>query len=175
MRCLWQLLQPFRQREGIKADELFHLLIGALNIPVPPFDDAWRASYDKYASAERESGFEACEALLLRQIVDLREMAEANQLVDPMRFFGTCSPRGRGWNNSDLHTYLECASRGMFGGWEPGDPTGVVFVPGKVAVLGDGGSVEGRNPEDLPRPVFALDDLDWDDFWNFLHAAQLYE
>ena len=66
---------------------------------------------------------------------DLHEMDENDTLKNEQRYFGVNAPRKSYWYNFDPIGYLECATAGSFGGWEPGDETGRQFVPEPVALL----------------------------------------
>jgi hypothetical protein len=60
---------------------------------------------------------------------------------------GIDSPRGQRWYHFDPRTFLECATAGSYGGWQPGDETGRDYVPGPVAVMADdGGFFRGEPP-----------------------------
>jgi hypothetical protein len=120
-------------------------------------------------------GFDRWESFLLRQMVDLREMAEQGMLADEHRYFGIDSPRGQRWYNFDPCTFLECAAAGSSGGWQSGDDTGRAYVPGPVAILGDDGTVTTSDPQDVPDPVFSIREVSWDDFQSFLGCGQWYE
>jgi hypothetical protein len=121
------------------------------------------------------AGFDRWEAFVLRQIVDLREMAEQGMLQDEMRYLGTDSPRGQKWYNFDPCTFLECAMAGSFGGWQAGDDSDRDYVPGPVAVLGDDRQVTTADPHDVPNPVVAMREVSWDDFRSFLGCGQWCE
>src|SRR5262245_54369296 len=101
----------------LSADEFFGLLAEAFNRPAPTFDEAWRSRYVE--GSPEALDFDGWEALVLRQIVDLREMAEQGGLADEWRYFGIKSPRGAHWVNFDPCMFLECAAAGSFRGWEP--------------------------------------------------------
>jgi hypothetical protein len=121
------------------------------------------------------SGFDSWESFALRQIVDLREMAEQGMLKDEQRYFGIDSPRGQRWYNFDPCTFLECATAGSSGGWQSGDNTGREYVSGPVAVLGDDGTVTVSDPQDVPRLVVSIGEVSWEDFQSFLGCGQWYE
>src|SRR4051794_19935012 len=101
LRALWGLARAYRDRPALCGEELLGLLARAFTEPTPPFDDGWRAAYERdFAPAFAPlSGFAAWEARVLRQIVDLREMDERGQLKDDQRYFGINSPRGSRWYN----------------------------------------------------------------------------
>jgi hypothetical protein len=102
-------------------------------------------------------------------------MAEQGILADKFRDFGVESPKGSRWYNFDPCTFLECATTGTFGGWEPGDETGRRFVQGPVAVLTEDGTLRDADPREEEREVVPLPGVTWKVFWNFLGAGQWYE
>jgi hypothetical protein len=111
----------------------------------------------------------------LRQIADLREMAESGILQDEQKYFSISSPRQSPWYNFDPRGYLECAMAGSSGGWDPDDDTGRQYVPGEVAVLAEDGSIQSSNPEDLPNPTFEMPVITWEQFKDFIVCGQIYE
>lgn len=146
LRALWGLARAYRDRTALSGDELLGLLARALTEPAPPFDEGWRAAYERdFAPAFAPlPPLAAWEARVLRQVVDLREMDEQGSLRNELRYLGIDSPRGARWYNFDPTTFLECAAVGTFGGWEGGD--------------------------DRPLPA-----LSWDVFRDFLNNGQSYE
>jgi hypothetical protein len=93
LRALWEAARKYRERSPLAVDEFFALICGAFTLPVPPFDAAWRSRYtEDFADIP---GFGGWEARVLRQVVDLHEMAEQGMLDDEMRYLGMDSPRGR--------------------------------------------------------------------------------
>ena len=166
LRALWGLARAYRDRPALTGDELLGLLARAFTGSAPPFDEGWRATYERdFPAAFRDflGAFGAWEARVLRQIVDLREMDERGQLKDDQCYFGIDSPRGSRWYNFDPAAFLECAAAGTFGGWEEGDDTGRAYVPGLGAIVG--GQV-------TPEPLLAIS---WDHFIMFLGNGQWYE
>ena len=173
LRALWAAGQNRREQASLSGDELLEILTNAFSLPVPPFEDAWRARYE--LNEEDLPGFAGWEARLLRQVVDLREMEEQGQLADEYRYFGISSPRGPHWYNFDPGTFLECGTVGFFGGWEPEDDSGRTYVPGPVAVLDENGNIRSVDPRDVPNPVVGILEITWDDFREFLEYGQVYE
>ncbi|MFN9913238.1 MAG: hypothetical protein ACK53L_11680, partial [Pirellulaceae bacterium] len=96
-------------------------------------------------------------------------------LKNEQRYFGLSSPRRTLWYNFDPIGYLECAMAGSFGGWDPGDEMGRQFVPGPVAVLGNDGSIQSANPEDLHQPIVQMLSVTWEQFKAFIICGQIYE
>lgn len=195
LRALWAGAGRFRGQAVLTVDEFFGLLSSGFTLSAPPFDEAWRSRFpaagnslaacvaaklglrpqDNAANRADVSGFDGWEALVLRQIVDLREMAELGILKDEMRYFGIDAPRGSRWYNFDPCTFLECATAGSYGGWQSGDATGRDFVPGAVAVVGDDGHLTTADPQDVADPIVALREVSWEDFRSFLGCGQWYE
>jgi hypothetical protein len=173
LAALWNLARVHRERPGLLVDEFFKILCKGFTAPAPPFDEAWRSQYDRdYANLP---GFAGWEARILRQLVDLREMAEQGLLDDEQRYFGIDSPREERWYNFDPCTFLECATAGSYGGWQPGDDTGRQYVPGPVLAMGEDGQLQERDPADVAAPVIAIHTVSWDNFWSFLGEGQWYE
>lgn len=172
LRALLELADPYRAEAALPVAQFFTLLDEAFTAEVAVFNPEWRSLYpDTY---DEDEGFEAWQATLIRQVVDLREMAEQGMLEDPYRYLGINSPRGRRWYNFDPGAFLECGLAGSYGGWQPGDETGRVYVPGPVLILGEAG-LESRDPEEIEEPIFFLPEITWADFRDFLLQGQYYE
>jgi hypothetical protein len=169
--ALLSLGQDYQHHKTLTPDEFLGLLSKAFYTMPLPFDDVWRKQdYDP-----KLEGYAAWRHRIIYQIVDLREIAENNSLNDNMRYFGIDAPRGARWYNFDPCTYLEGGLAGTFGGWEEGDDTGRVYVPGPVAVLGDAGKIESADPRDLDYSIVLLEAISWRDFCNFLIDGHSYE
>lgn len=164
---------PLADRQQITLAELHLILSGGFTHDPPPFTEEWRDCYDQVP--HEDDNYVGWHATVIRQIVDLREMDECGTLKNEMRYFGISAPRESYWYNFDPLGYLECAMAGSFGGWEPGDDTGRQYVPGPVAVLGDDGSIQSANPEDLPIPTFNMPMINWEHFKAFVICGQSYE
>jgi hypothetical protein len=173
LRALWALGSALRERPALSLVEFFGFLRAAFTATVPPFDKRWPYLYGN--ASDSLSGFAAWEAFILRQVVDLREMAESGTLAEELRYFGVNSPRGQRWYNFDPCTFLECATAGSFGGWEEGDDTDRDYVPGPVLAVGEDGQLRESDPRDLDRPVAPIDSVSWEDFRFFLGQGQWYE
>jgi hypothetical protein len=173
LRALWGRARQFGDVASLSASVFVELLSSAFTQLAPEFDEQWRQSYD--GDDYNTPGFRGWESLVLRQIVDLREMEEQGSLSDEWRYFGIKSPRQQHWVNFDPCTFLECATAGSFGGWRPGDDTNRVYVPGEVAVLGEDGKLTACRPEDVPNPVGDIPQVSWNDFQTFLRCGQWYE
>lgn len=113
LRALWDGARRLSDRASLSADEFFGLLAAAFTSPAPAFEEAWRSRFAEHdpgavadclaskmgleqpSTAEDRTdptGFAAWGSTVLRQIVDLREMAEHGTLEDPYRWFGIDSP-----------------------------------------------------------------------------------
>ena len=148
--ALWSLVRPLRDQAALSVDAFLRILDQALTAPAPPFDESWRGLPDRDVDEPR--GFAGWEALVIRQIRDLREMDEAGMSPDRWRYL-LQAPRGSFWYHCDPDGYLEAAAAGAFGGWE-------VEEDGEVTV---------------PTPVFPMHEITWDDFREFLHNGQYHE
>jgi hypothetical protein len=163
----------YRDAADLRVDEFTAALSDALVLDTPPFDPRWAESYAE--DRDQSGGFEQWLTTIKRQIVDLREMSAAGVFENTMRYFGVSSPRGTHWYNFDIGTYLECATAGSLGGWEPGDETGREFVSGPVAVLEPDGSISSRNAQEIKHKVIAVDRVSWARFTRILECGQWYE
>lgn len=164
LAALLGLAQALRGRPALTLREVFGLLAGAYEAEPVATEPVGVAGTD----------FALWESLLLQQIRDLREMASAGTLDDPHRYGGIDAPSGHRWYNFDPATYLECATAGALGGWQPGDD-GRTLVSGPVAVLGADGAVHSVAPEEIDEPVVEVAALSWRDFIDFLECGQEYE
>jgi hypothetical protein len=173
LRSLWSLASKYQASSGFLPTEFFKLLSDAFSISAPPFQDEWRQHYEK--DIDKLQGYLGWEATIRRQIVDLREMAEAGILDDDYRYFGVDAPRGHPWFNFDPATFLECAMAGTYGGWEPEDVTGRGYAPGTVVILSESGEYDERELASLPNLIYVINQIHWDDFRKFLFMGQWYE
>lgn len=173
LRAVLAECEPYKDVESISLDQFYFVIDSAFFAEGVQFDDNWRNQYESLS--QKAPGYDGWRALLIRQIVDLREMQEKGTLDDKQRYFGVNSPRGSRWYNFDPVCFLECAMEGSFGGWEPGDDTGRNFVPGPVAVLNEDGTIGSANPQDIERPHFEIPVVTWGQFQEFLFCGQNYE
>jgi hypothetical protein len=171
--ALYGLARPFETQQAIPLFDFHRVLSAAFTVDPVAFDASWREAYDTFNPDC--PGFDGWRALIIRQIVDLREMAETEVLTNEYRYFGISAPRGSYWFNFDPVPYIECATAGSLGGWEPDDATGRQFVPGQVALMDANGAVRTADPETIARPVFQIASLSWDEFKDFLECGQTYE
>lgn len=122
-----------------------------------------------------DPGYAEWHARISAQVNDLREMAADGTLADPMACFGIDAPGGARWFNLIPAQYLECASCGTFGGWEPGDDTGRDFVPGSCVAVDESGDVVTVDPQSVERRVEEIAPLRWEELAAFLDMGQCYE
>lgn len=173
LRALLQAGKEFVEHDALSIDTFHSLLADSFTGKLHEFDEEWRKEYENLPLDL--SSYYGWRAVLIQQIVDLREMDEHGTLADKYKFFGVDSPRGSRWYNFEPTGYLECAMAGSLGGWEPRDDSDRQFVPGKVATLTKDGMFEGMEPQDIPRPQFELSAISWEQFKDFLYCGQLYE
>jgi hypothetical protein len=173
LRALLRCCREYAAADDISAEQFFAVLERAFAEDPLDYDPAWATVYDRHG--KDRGGYSGFESVLLRQIVDLREMRASGILERKWIELGADAPRGGTWFNFHPRTYLECAAAGSIGGWEPGDATGRDFVNGEVAVLDDQGNVTSADPRDVDRPVHPLGRVTWDDFADFVSCGQVYE
>ncbi|MEZ4364126.1 MAG: hypothetical protein R3B48_28390 [Kofleriaceae bacterium] len=150
------------------------------SLPVGAFAELLSAAFAPTRDAPQpcappSDGYLIWEKCITTQIQDLQEMRAAGTLEYEHRFFGVDAPRGARWYNFEPSSYLECGAAGTFGGWEEGDATGRVYVPGPVAVLDESGAVVSMDPRDVEEPIVELPPITWEQFTEFLEAGQCYE
>jgi hypothetical protein len=169
--ALLNLGKNMKHRKVLTLDEFIYLLTIAFSGEPLIFDEAWK----KLEYQRDLEGFAAWQNTLIHQIVNLREMAEKGTLNDNMRHFGIDVPRGSRWYNFEPGSFLEAGMVSTFGGWQEGDATGRDYVPGPVAVLGEGGKIESVDPRDIDDPITELKEISWEEFQHFLFMGQIYE
>ncbi|MBX7171420.1 MAG: hypothetical protein K1X72_10735 [Pyrinomonadaceae bacterium] len=155
LKSLWAIASPFSFAEPT-IEDLVSWLEAALNYSPPEFDSEWLKTKLDFS----KNSFESWENRIISQIVDLRVMNESGHLKNEMRYFGIDSPRGYRWYNFDVLTYLECAVRGMYDGYEEGE----------VIVL-----IQPPEGESADSELFEISQFSWDDFAEFLRCGQSYE
>lgn len=158
----------FRERQSLTLNEFFTLLEASFE-PSPSLDLSPPSDDDE------KSGFEGWKSLIERQIKDLQDMRRNKSLFSELAYFGIDAPSGQRWYNFNPLNFLECATVGTLGGWEEGDDTGRIYVPGEVAVMNDKGEIEGRDPRSIEEPTVEIQSLTWDDLKDFLWNGQCYE
>ncbi len=200
LRALLGLATREREQADLPAPLFAAMLEAAFHEAPLPYDPSWAAAWQPRKRDDSDDGFPGWEALIQRQIVDLREMHASGALEDKQRYFGIDSPRGARWYNFDPTTYLECAAAGSFDGWTPPEgqelddsdlsdvempdeeeppeaaPTSSRrLVPGPVAVLGPDGKVVVVDPSQIESAHFELSRISWEDLRDFLVCGQIYE
>ena len=155
LKSLWAIASPFSFAEPT-IENLVSWLETALSFSPPEFDSEWLKTKFDFS----KKGFESWENRIISQIVDLREMEESELLKNEMCYFGIDSPRGYRWYNFDVLTYLECAVRGVYGGYEEDEV--IVLQP----------PPEGESAD---SEVFEIEEFSWDDFKDLLRCGQSYE
>lgn len=173
LRALLGLSETYAQAETLSLDALWSMLQEAMTAEPLPFDPTWLELYD--LRGEEGDDYRGWRAGLIRQIVDLHEMAEAGMLTNEDRYFGMSAPRGAHWFNFDIFSYLECAMAGSFGGWQQGDDTGRIPVTGPVAVMDESGEIKSVDPQEIEQPICSISSVSWEDFEDFLVCGQIYE
>lgn len=172
LSALVRLALQYSSQETLSLSEFYGLIRDAFDAEPLPFDETWRNPDDVVAD---NASFARWRSTVIGQIVDLHEMSETGILAEEQRYFGVNSPRGSRWYNFDPVGYLECAMAGSFGGWEPDDSTGRLFVSGTVATIDEHGNLQNVEPQDLDRPVVIIQTLSWEDFQGFVWCGQMYE
>jgi hypothetical protein len=166
LRRLLGVIRALRERAGLTAEEFVSTLQQAFTAEPVPFDREWAVSYAD--DVEHLDALTKCEATLIRQVVDLREMREAGTLQNEWRYFGVDAPRGERWFNFDPHGYLECAAAGVAGVWEAGESL-ISFADsdtrGKLLPI----------PQHAQQVAVPSGMVTWSDFADFLYCGQIYE
>ncbi|HYF63005.1 MAG TPA: hypothetical protein VD886_09360 [Herpetosiphonaceae bacterium] len=114
LRSLWAIVRKHAAADpaaAISPDHLLEWCIAAFTAPPPAFDPAWLGLGDIEWPAE--IGMAQWEHIILRQVADLRRMAEAGTLDQPGLYFGVEAPSGGSWYNFHPLSYLEAAVRGL--------------------------------------------------------------
>jgi hypothetical protein len=174
LSALLGLVQPYANRETLSMTEFYNLLSDAFTAASLPFQPSWQNNQNAPHNPPAYD-FAHWQATVIRQIVDLHEMAAAGTLENEYRYFGIDSPRGSRWYNFVPGAFLECGMAGSLGGWEPEDDTERQFVPGPVAAMDANGNLQTMNPEDIERPLIAIPEITWEMFTDFLLNGQMYE
>ncbi|HRD63418.1 MAG TPA: hypothetical protein PLZ93_15115 [Nocardioides sp.] len=151
---------PHFSERGLIPGDLLAALRTAFVGEVPPIDPRWR---DEDLARQPASGAERVDLMLKSQVLDMEDAEASGAASDEFRGFGLSVGRPPGakratddyYYNWSPRGYVECGVVGAFGGWEPGDDTGRVLVPGDVAVLTDDG-MRSVPAEDVERPVVEL-------------------
>lgn len=173
LRSLLAATEQRRHHSALSLTAFYELICEAYATAPAPFLERWRTDYERLPFDH--PGFDGFRATLIKQIVDLREMEEAGLFASEGLYLGVDSPRGGTWYNFDPATYLECATEGAFGGWEPGDESRRGFVPGDVAYLDADGEIRTAPAQDFDDPEYVIPSVSWEKFRDFLECGQEYE
>ena len=172
LSALFILIQPNQNLASVSVETFFQMLESAFVAVPEPFHETWRTrSLTEYDP----TSFAGLEQTLIRQIVDLREMDEVGTLKDEYRFYGVDAPSGARWYNFMPSGYIECATAGIFGGWQSGDAAGRGLLNNEVRYVKDDGTFGTENPKDLRNPVFEIAGISWEEFFGFLECGRLCE
>lgn len=163
---LLSLASRFAQKNALSLEEFFEVLRGA-------FEEV--GTLDDTVIENTIAEFEKWKAKINEQIQDLQEMAQQGQLDDEQRYFGISAPSGRYWYNFDPCGYIECGVAGSLGGWEEGDDTGRMYVPGQVACVDSDGKMTSCDPRELDQPPVEVPEITWEKFSDFIWCGQSYE
>lgn len=174
LRSFLGLMEKHASLASLPLSDFFNLISDSIAAEPIAFDPIWYEQYMELRSIESKD-FSACRAMLIMQIVDLYEMKQVGVFENPHRFYGIDSPRGRRWYNFTTTGYLECASAGAIGGWEPRDDTGRVMLPGPVSVIDENGHVSCVDSDHVDFKRNELESISWEQVWNFLFCGQIYE
>lgn len=148
--ALWSLARPLRHQPAIPVGTFIRMLEDALTAPAPPFRETWRDLPDEVGQNE-PPGPGKWEAVMIRQIRDLREMAEAGMSPGPDMFLLT-APRGSPFYHSDPGSFVEAGIGYHFKGWQRED-----------------------EPEPSAADLFPVDEVTWHDFTEILLEGQWNE
>lgn len=166
-------LDEFRRADGITPIQFCELVESSFTTTPANFDISWQSEYDSLISDVEN--FSTARGTLIQQIVDLREMQEAGQLANELRYFGIESPRKTSWFNFDPCTYVECGLAGSIDGWEPSEDSSRQLVSGQVAMLDESGKLISVDARDIEHVEVAIDIINWKLFTRFLWAGSAYE
>jgi hypothetical protein len=181
LRALHALGGEHAETAGVSLDTFASMLSGGFTATPSPVEPAWKTT--DLRVDDDDPGYVGWERTLASQILDLQAMALDGTLKNDLRYFGVETRRPREakrstetrWVNFDPLTFIECATVGAFGGWEPGDETGRELVPGEVGVLSEDGTITSMAPDEIARPIVELATLDWRMLVDFLNCGQTYE
>ncbi len=181
LRALRAALEPHLSQPSMTPDQFVGALDAAFSGPVPDRDPAWRR---QDLSDDHETPVDAAtvDRILRSQALDMEDAESGGALRDEMRGLGRSVGRPDGavrasdgyFYNWHPQAFVECGVAGAFGGWEPGDDTGRMLVPGEVAVQTKDGIVSVP-AEKVERPVIELPELTWAQVADFLWSGQHYE
>ena len=157
LSALWKLASTERP-ETPTIEQFVHWVEAAFHQEAPSFDQQW-LEIDVTYGRDYDT-FDDWESLILYQIADLHRMKEAGVFENEYRYFGIESPSGAYWYNFDPLTYLECAIRGKYGGYEAEEV--IVVIP----------PAEGESAD---SPIYEITSFTWKEFADMLEMGQFYE
>lgn len=173
LRALLAGVNSYANAVSIRLNEFYELVEqGFFGVPLP-FNTKWNEQYDDLPS--NLASFHSVQLTLIRQIVDLHELADQGTLANKLRYFGIHSPRQSIWYNFEPVSYLECAMAGSLDLWDSRDNTLRPFVRGVVETLDDSANHGTTNSENMPSPQNELERFTWQQFQEFLECGQMYE
>jgi hypothetical protein len=149
--------KKFAEYESLSIKDFYDLLADSFTTDFTEFNEAWRSQY--YELSNDSSNFIGWQSTLIRQIVDLHEMAEKGILKNELRYFGIESPRNSRWYNFDPLGYLNCAMAGSIDGWENESDELTQEV----------------NLQNIQHPEFERPVITWEQFKDFIYCGQVYE
>lgn len=169
LRAWWLASRPVAGWARLEPDVVAAMVVSAATIGPPPVRQEWRTT--SYDLARQPASYADWERVLLSQIADLADFADAGSL-DEYAVFGVDVPRPPGvaratgvrWYNFDPRAYLECSMAGSLGGWDEADGLRKA-VPGPVIPL-------TLEPEPGEQP---LNTLTWGDLAELAICGQEYE
>jgi hypothetical protein len=151
--------KKFAAYESLSIKDFYDLLADSFTTDFTEFNEAWRDQY--HESPDDLSDFTGWQSTLIRQIVDLHEMAEKGILKNELRYFGIESPRNSRWYNFDTLGYLDCAMAGAVDGWE---------------LCGESDELDQEiNLQHIQHPEVELPVVTWEQFKDFIGCGQVYE
>lgn len=157
LSALWRVVSR-RPPDSPTIEDFVGWVRVAFNSEPTPFDPQWLDIRPDYS--HDPATYDDCMTRLLFQVADLHRMREAGVFENEYRYFGITSPGGSLWYNFDPLSYLECAVRGKYGGYEAAEV--IVTIP----------PPEGESAD---SPIFEIDSFTWQDFADLLELGQLYE
>jgi hypothetical protein len=168
LRSWWWAGQALAGHAELELDSVAAMFMVAATAQPPALLPSWRTS--SFAIADGLS-YRDWEAVLLSQIADLADLAEAGPMpqwaslgIDVVRPPGVSRATGPRWYNVEPSSYLECGVAGSLGGDDPADGLRVA-VPGDYTPL---------RPEPEPG-VRELPVLSWADLVELAVCGQQYE
>jgi hypothetical protein len=163
LRAMLGLLRPLVDRPELRASEFLDVVVGALSAPAIEFEPAW----DALSATDGRGGATAVavESTLVRQVAELRRVAEAGLLSSETREFGLDAPRGGRWSNFAPAMFVECGLRGAFGGFALEESSR--SMTGAPHLAESSGIMVAR--------AVPMSWVTWDDVMSFLVCGQCHE